>query len=89
MIQPNQTVTLIIFVTKKIVIALFKELFVTFIGVMSAVDQSVGEIVKTLSEANMLENTVILFFSDNGGQTVGSTFPNFSSNYPLRGVSES
>jgi arylsulfatase B len=48
-------------------------------------DDSVGKIVKKLGDRNMLENSIILFFSDNGAQTTG-VYGNSGSNWPLRGV---
>lgn len=48
-------------------------------------DRSVGKVIKKLSERNMLENSIILFFSDNGAPTVGP-YTNAGSNWPLRGV---
>ncbi len=33
---------------------------------ISAVDSAVGDIVKTLKQRNMFENTVLVFSSDNG-----------------------
>ncbi|XP_031833935.1 arylsulfatase B isoform X2 [Nomia melanderi] len=56
-----------------------------FAGVMTALDESVGRVVKALKEAEMLENSIIVFMSDNGAQTVGF-LENFGSNYPLRGL---
>ncbi|CAK1598752.1 unnamed protein product [Parnassius mnemosyne] len=52
--------------------------------VVSKVDQSVGEIVKALSDMNMLEDTIIIFASDNGAPTLGD-FPNWGVNLPFRG----
>lgn len=49
-------------------------------------DDSVGKVVARLSGKNMLENSIIVFFSDNGAQNDG-LFQNFASNWPLRGVS--
>lgn len=48
--------------------------------ITSAIDIGVGEVVQSLKDANMYDNTVIIFTSDNGGD-VGSG----GSNYPLRG----
>ena len=48
-------------------------------------DESVGKVVQALKEANMLENSIIVFMSDNGAPTVG-LLENYGSNYPLRGV---
>ena len=45
-----------------------------------ALDRSVGNVIKTLKEKNLLNNTVIFFLSDNGG-----AHNNQSSNYPLNG----
>lgn len=53
---------------------------------MGEVDDSVGILINTLKERNMLDNSIILFSSDNGGATTG-LYPNWASNYPLRGVS--
>ncbi|KAF7285905.1 arylsulfatase B-like isoform X2 [Rhynchophorus ferrugineus] len=53
--------------------------------VVNRLDNSVGQIVKKLSNRGMLENTVILFFSDNGAQTIG-LYQNHGSNYPFKGL---
>ncbi|XP_077521308.1 arylsulfatase B-like isoform X2 [Amblyomma americanum] len=55
-----------------------------FAGMVDALDESVGEIFQTLHEADMLDNIVILFSSDNGGVQWG---PHGSRafNWPLRG----
>ena len=50
------------------------------------IDESVGKVVKSLGDAKMLENSVIVFMSDNGAPTKIVPFPNYGSNYPLRGV---
>ena len=43
-------------------------------------DEAVGSVVKALKDSGMLENTVIVFMSDNGGPTDQG-----ADNYPLRG----
>jgi len=48
-------------------------------------DDSVGQIVDQLRQSNMLENSIIIFSSDNGGPAQGFNL-NFASNYPLKGV---
>ncbi|XP_018576345.1 arylsulfatase B [Anoplophora glabripennis] len=56
-----------------------------FAGVLSKLDYSVGEVVKALKNRNMLENSIIVFTTDNGGPAAGFNL-NAASNYPLRGV---
>lgn len=53
---------------------------------VSLLDKSVGKVVSALREKRMLQNSIILFMSDNGAQTQG-VHANHGSNYPLRGVS--
>lgn len=48
-------------------------------AMLASVDEGVGEIVKTLRELGISENTLILFTSDNGGES------RVTSNAPLRG----
>lgn len=52
---------------------------------ITALDESVGRTVAALKKARMLENSIIVFVSDNGAQTEG-LLENMGSNYPLRGV---
>lgn len=58
---------------------------VLFSGVVTAMDESVGRMIKALGQSSMLENSIIVFISDNGAQTEG-LLENYGSNYPLRGV---
>lgn len=57
-----------------------------YAAMVSLVDASVGLVVESLRVRNMLENSVILFFSDNGGPTI-TEMRNTASNHPFRGVS--
>ncbi|GBN73448.1 Arylsulfatase J [Araneus ventricosus] len=50
----------------------------------SVLDDSVGAVFKALHAKNMLDNSIILFVSDNGGE-VNPEFGGHASNYPLRG----
>ncbi|WP_296460995.1 sulfatase [Rubinisphaera sp.] len=52
-----------------------------FAGMLSNLDESVGQILRKIEEENLAENTVVVFLSDNGGPTKELT----SSNLPLRG----
>jgi len=54
-------------------------------AMVSKLDESVGHIVRTLMETEMLSNSIIIFISDNGAPSIGE-FQNWGSNYPLRGV---
>lgn len=55
---------------------------------LSKLDDSVGDIVNALSSAGMINNSIIIFSTDNGGPAAGFN-SNAASNWPLRGVSQS
>ena len=55
---------------------------------VSKLDQSVGDVMAALRRRGMLDNSIILFMSDNGAPTIG-VHNNRGSNYPLRGVNMS
>lgn len=57
-----------------------------YAAMVSKLDDSIGEIVRALGQRQMLANSVILFFSDNGAPIVGE-HANSGSNYPFKGVS--
>ena len=53
-------------------------------GMMEKVDESLGKIIDKLEALDMMDNTIIIFFSDNGGNmydVVNGEFP--TNNYPL------
>lgn len=52
-------------------------------AVIEAMDQALGKVVDKLKALKIYDNTVIVFFSDNGGVSIGQDLP--TSNYPLRG----
>lgn len=56
-----------------------------FTAMVSKVDDSVGVLVKALESKSMLENSIIIFSTDNGGPAEGFN-SNAASNWPLKGV---
>jgi arylsulfatase A-like enzyme len=57
----------------------------TYAAMLSALDEAVGKVVEKLRADGLEENTLIFFFSDNGGPTMLGTTTNASKNDPLRG----
>ena len=57
----------------------------TYAAMMSAMDDAIGAVVDKLREAQLEENTLVFFISDNGGPTMPGTSGNGSNNAPLRG----
>ncbi len=59
----------------------------TFAAMLHKLDESVGRVVSSLQDNGLLENSVIVFTTDNGGPAAGFN-QNAASNWPLRGVKE-
>jgi arylsulfatase A-like enzyme len=57
----------------------------TYAAMVSAMDDGVGKVLATLREQNLDNNTLVIWFNDNGGPTMETTTVNGSSNAPLRG----
>jgi arylsulfatase A-like enzyme len=57
----------------------------TYAAMMSAMDDAIGRIRRTLDELGLTANTLVTFNNDNGGPTMPSTATNGSINTPLRG----
>ncbi len=54
-----------------------------YAGMVEAMDLAVGDVLNTLEEEGLAENTIIFFMSDNGGLSTSEGHP--TSNLPLRG----
>jgi arylsulfatase A-like enzyme len=55
---------------------------------VKSLDDSVGNIVESLVKSGLMDDTILVFYSDNGGPTAFKIFhPSTANNYPLRGVS--
>lgn len=57
----------------------------TYAAMLSAMDDAIGQVMAKLREKGLEEDTLIIFFSDNGGPTMQGTTINGSINFPLRG----
>ena len=57
----------------------------TYAAMVSAMDDGIGKVLGTLREQNLDQNTLVIFFNDNGGPTMETTTINGSSNAPLKG----
>lgn len=55
----------------------------TYAGMVESLDRSVGRVLEGLDELGLTDNTVVVFFSDNGGLSTSEGAP--TSNVPLRG----
>ena len=53
-----------------------------YAAVVDGMDQAIGQVLDTLDEQGIAENTIVLFFSDNGGAAYAS---GGADNVPLRG----
>ena len=54
-----------------------------YAAMVAAMDEAVGEVLDTLDERGLAEDTLVIFFSDNGGLSTSEGHP--TSNLPLRG----
>ncbi|CAH1173473.1 unnamed protein product [Phaedon cochleariae] len=59
-----------------------------YAAMVSMLDQSVGTVISALREKHMLDNSIILFISDNGANPQG-IHANHGSNFPFRGTKHS
>jgi arylsulfatase A-like enzyme len=57
----------------------------TYAAMHSAMDDAIGRVLEKLRARGLEDDTIIFFFSDNGGPTMVGTTINGSINFPLRG----
>jgi len=59
-----------------------------YASMIEGVDVSLGNVMKTLDDLNIADNTILIFYSDNGGRVLGKTtkglYKKYEFNYPLR-----
>jgi arylsulfatase A-like enzyme len=62
---------------------------IIILGMLTSLDESVGRVIESLDNNGMLEDSIVLFISDNGAPADDPIwgFGNSGSNWPLRGVS--
>ncbi len=56
---------------------------IIYAGMVEAMDNAIGKVLSKLKELGLEDNTIIVFFSDNGGLSISEAMP--TSNLPLRG----
>lgn len=56
-------------------------------AMISLLDKSIGKVITELKTNGLLQNSVLVFFSDNGAPSNPPMILNPGSNFPLRGVS--
>lgn len=57
----------------------------TYAAMLTAMDDAIGRVRTALRDRDLERDTLVFFFSDNGGPTMAGTTINGSSNAPLRG----
>lgn len=57
----------------------------TYMAMISAVDDGVGQLLSELDRDGLAQNTIVFFLSDNGGVVGGPSRPRIADNAPLRG----
>ena len=53
-----------------------------YAAMVEAMDEAIGKVLKAIDDNGLREDTIVVFFSDNGGLSTGEGFP--TSNLPLR-----
>lgn len=57
---------------------------IDYASMVESMDENVGRIMKTLKRLNIDDETIVIFFSDNGGLSTGNGPKSPTSNFPLR-----